>query len=90
MATYIVKAGDSLVDVCYNTTGSLQAIDAIMNANKLTTYTPTLTIGQVLTVPDVVYNSNAVQIAVKRPYNSTTIPTAILTALFVELKNQLQ
>lgn len=71
MAEYVVNSGDTLIDVCYNTTGSLAGIDAIMDMNQLDTYTPELTPGQVLQVPEVVYNSEAAAVASERPYNSS-------------------
>lgn len=70
MALYTVRYGETLLDVCYNTTGAITAIDAIMDANGFDTYTPELTPGQVLEVPDVVYNSDAVHVANVRPFNS--------------------
>lgn len=70
MAFYTVRYGETLLDVCYNTTGAITAIDAIMDANGFDTYTPELTPGQVLEVPDVVYNSDAVHVANVRPFNS--------------------
>lgn len=70
MALYTVRYGETLLDVCYNTTGAITSIDAIMDANGFDTYTPELTPGQVLVVPDVVYNSDAVHIANIRPFNS--------------------
>ncbi len=74
MATYKVKSGDTLMDVCYNTTGSLRAINDIMNANGFDTYTPQLEAGRIIEVPDVVYNSEAVEVANNRPFNSVSIP----------------
>lgn len=74
MATYKVKSGDTLMDVCYNTTGSLRAINDIMNANGFDTYTPQLEAGRIIEVPDVVYNSEAVSVADARPFNSVSLP----------------
>ena len=48
MATYKVKSGDTLMDVCYNTTGSLRAINDIMNANGFDPYTPQLEAGRII------------------------------------------
>ena len=74
MATYKVKSGDTLMDVCYNTTGSLRAINDIMNANGFDTSTPQLEAGRIIEVPDVVYNSEAVSVADARPFNSASLP----------------
>lgn len=62
------------MDVCYNTTGSLRAINDIMNANGFDTYTPQLEAGRIIEVPDVVYNSEAVSVADARPFNSASQP----------------
>lgn len=70
MAQYTVRYGETLQDVCYNATGALTSIDAIMDLNGFDTYTPLLTPGQVLEVPDVVYDSDAVAVANVRPFNS--------------------
>lgn len=83
MATYKVKSGDTLMDVCYNTTGSLRAINDIMNANGFDTYTPQLEAGRIIEVPDVVYNSEAVSVADARPFNSASLP-------FDNLNNQME
>ena len=72
MATYKVKSGDTLMDVCYNTTGSLRAINDIMNANGFDTYTPQLEAGRIIEVPDVVYNSEAVSVAFRTHVRSKT------------------
>ena len=61
------------MDVCYNTTGSLCAINDIMNANGFDTYTPQLEAGRIIEVPDVVYNSEAVSVADARPFNSASL-----------------
>lgn len=78
MATYIAKAGDTLMDVCYNTTGSLRALNEIITANGFDTYTPSISAGQVIEVPDIVYNSEAVSVANMRAFNSTSIPESDL------------
>lgn len=62
------------MDVCYNTTGSLRAINDIMNANGFDTYTPQLEACRIIEVPDVVYNSEAVSVADARPFNSASLP----------------
>lgn len=74
MATYTVKAGESLFDICYNTTGWLTSIDSIMDANNISDYTPQLAAGTIILVPDAVYDSSAVESANKRPFNSTSEP----------------
>lgn len=86
MATYKVKSGDTLMDVCYNTTGSLRAINDIMNANGFDTYTPQLEAGRIIEVPDVVYNSEAVSVADARPFNSASLPFGNLNQQMEQLE----
>lgn len=74
MAQYTVHSGETLIDICYNTTGSLAAINSIMNANNIGSYTQQIAAGTVITVPDVVYNSAAVSSAKNRPFNNTFLP----------------
>lgn len=86
MATYRVKYGDTLFDICLNTTGSLAGINAIMDANGFTTYTPDLTPDSVIEVPDVVYNSEAVSVASQRPFSNASISASDLQSQFEEME----
>jgi hypothetical protein len=52
MSNYVVKAGDSIGDVIFNTTGNLNNWDAVLQANRFTEWTPTLAAGQVIIIPD--------------------------------------
>lgn len=91
MATYTVRLGESIIDVCYNTTGSMAAIDEIMDGNSISTYTPTFKAGTTITVPDVVYNSEAVQVANVRPFNSiSTVEDSEIDTMISELLTQLE
>jgi len=54
-STYIVKVGDTIRDVCINGTGSMSNWDAILSANGFDTWTPLLTAGQEIVVPDGVF-----------------------------------
>lgn len=91
MATYTVRLGESIIDVCYNTTGSMAAIDEIMDGNSISTYTPTFQAGTTITVPDVVYNSEAVQVANVRPFNSiSTVEDSEIDTMISELLTQLE
>lgn len=74
------------MDVCYNTTGSLRAINDIMNANGFDTYTPQLEAGRIIEVPDVVYNSEAVSVADARPFNSASLPFDNLSTQMEQLE----
>lgn len=69
----------------------MAAIDQIMDSNAISTYTPTLQAGTTLTVPDVVYNSEAVQVANIRPFNSvSTVEDSEIDTIISELLTQLE
>lgn len=86
MAQYIVREGESLLDVCYNACGSLSALSAIMEMNKFTTLTPILATGQVLEVPQT-YNNAVVMAANAKPFNSTAISDEDLNELLAEVED---
>ena len=52
MSSYIVKAGECFSDVVLNATGTLLNWDSILEANGYEDWTPILTPGQVLIIPD--------------------------------------
>ena len=49
---YIVKQGETILDVSVNATGSPLNIEKILDVNNIDTWTPTLVAGQQLTIPD--------------------------------------
>lgn len=49
---YIVQAGECISDVVINATGTLANLDAILTANNFDTWTPILTEGQEIIIPD--------------------------------------
>jgi len=51
---YVTKYGESIRDVSINACGSIQAWEPILNLNLYTEWTPTLTAGMILEVPDVI------------------------------------
>lgn len=51
VTTYTVLAGQSIRDVTVNATGSISGKDAILAANGLMDWTPSLLPGSVLTIP---------------------------------------
>ena len=51
-SVYIAKQGMSINDVVLNATGSLVNLDAVLTANNFTDWTPNLSIGQSITIPD--------------------------------------
>lgn len=89
MAAYIIQPGDTLCDVCLNTTGSLRAIDEIMDLNSMVYYAGEITDRKVLVVPNVTYNSAAVQSANKRPFNNSAVSQGELASMLAELRNKL-
>lgn len=69
----------------------MSSIDAVMDANDITTYTPDLVPDTEITVPDVVYNSEAVQVANTRPFSSIcAVDDADIDAMIDELVTELE
>jgi hypothetical protein len=64
---YTVKQGESINDVVQNSTGTLGSttvnnLDLILEANGFTDWTPTLSGGQIIIIPDgVVFDLNALR-----------------------------
>lgn len=85
MAQYMVREGESLLDVCYNACGSLSALYLIMTLNSLDTFTPQLKAGQILQTPET-RNNDGVLVANKRPFNSNLVPIDTLDAMFETLE----
>lgn len=52
MSNYIAKEGETILDVVLNATGSVQNWDAVLNANNLTEWTPVISAGQSLVIPE--------------------------------------
>lgn len=52
--TYTVKPGETIGDICYNSTGTIKNLELIINANGFTSWVPDLTPGQKLIIPDTV------------------------------------
>lgn len=87
MSKYTVREGESLIDVCYNGCGSLGAIYQIMTLNGFDTFTPQLTAGQELEIPETL-NNDGVIVANKRPFNSNLLPQATLDKLLKEVAQE--
>ena len=51
---YIIKPGETIGDVVLNSTGSFNNWDTILSSNGFTTWTPILTAGQSVLIPDTV------------------------------------
>jgi len=51
---YTVRPGDTITDVVLNATGTLVNWDAILEANGFTDWTPQLSAGQLIIIPDTV------------------------------------
>ena len=52
MTNYTVREGETILDVAVNATGSPVNLEAILDANNFDTWTPALTPGQVIIIPD--------------------------------------
>jgi hypothetical protein len=50
--TYTVRAGETILDVSVNSTGSPLNIEKILDANNIDTWTPDLVAGTALIIPD--------------------------------------
>lgn len=70
---YLTQEQDTLLDVAYNTVGSLYAIDYIMDDNNLDDYSISFPYGMSITVNGRIQNNAAVLRARKHPYNSSYI-----------------
>ena len=66
MSYYTVKVGEDISDVILNSTGSLLNWDAILQANNFTDWTPILSIGQQIFIPDGVNTTLQLQSNVQR------------------------
>ena len=53
MSNYITKYGESIFDVCLNSTGTIESVETILNDNVLNTWTPILQPAQSLIIPEV-------------------------------------
>jgi phage tail protein X len=51
---YVVKYGESIRDVCLNATGSINSWESILNLNGFTDWTPTLSVGDEIVIPDII------------------------------------
>jgi len=66
MSYYTVKVGEDISDVILNSTGSLLNWDAILQANNFTDWTPILSVGQQIFIPDGVNTTLQLQSNVQR------------------------
>jgi len=75
MSTYVVRYGETISDVCMNATGNIANWSAILDANGYDDWTPALTAGDVLTIPDgVVTDLNTLRQLAEYPANNASIP----------------
>ena len=90
MTTYIVQPGESIWDVTVNATGTLAGLDAVLDANGFTDWTPDLVAGSSVIIPNAaVLDLNALrQIQTYKICNTSVndIATKINT-IFEILKN---
>lgn len=75
MSTYTVRFSETISDVVLNSTGNLANWDFILTANGFTTWTPDLTAGQVLQIPDTaVIDQNSLRALTTYPANNHSVP----------------
>jgi phage tail protein X len=82
---YTVQQGESLWDVCFNSTGTLANLDIILTANSFTDWTPDLQAGQQILIPDsVTIDANALRQLQQYPVcnNSVSNIDELLSAVF--------
>ncbi len=84
-ANYTVRDGESIWDVSVNATGDIANVQAILDANSILTWSPVLTVGTMLNIPDIVQrNTNVLNevkirpIANNRPSNYNDMVAAIV------------
>lgn len=58
MSSYIVKEGQNIYDCMLCISGDIQELDLILELNDITTYTPDLYVGQVLTTTGIKKSNN--------------------------------
>jgi hypothetical protein len=51
---YKTKVGESIFDVCLNSTGTLQNINTILDYNEFDNWNPEITAGQTILIPDTI------------------------------------
>lgn len=98
---YIVKAGESIWDVCLNSCGALvigsvgdpsyfNNLDAILTANGMTDWTPILTAGMAIIIPNTVsIDSNALQQLLTYPVCNNSVSDVLdqIQTIFATLGN---
>jgi len=52
MSSYIIKSGETISDIAFNSTGNVANWKSILDANGYNEWIPTLTVGQSLFIPD--------------------------------------
>ena len=92
MTYYIVKEGDTILDVSVNSTGSPLNIAAILNANAIDTWTPDLATGTKLIIPDnVQLQTNNLRELRQYPVNdSGFIPSELFDELTLALEKSVK
>lgn len=85
MNNYVVKEGETITDVCFNATGTINNWSAILEANGFTDWTPVLIAGQSIIIPDTVEVQNNVLRALQIYPTCNNSGISNLVALISEL-----
>jgi len=88
LRTYTVQAGETITDVCINATGTINNWGLICDANGFNTWTPTLTAGQVIIIPDAVeMQTNVLYELNQRPVCNNSVPDSKINDVINEMIN---
>lgn len=71
MGTYITSGGETIIDVCLNTVGSIIPVLEVIEENNIDSWDIVFTEGVELSFPDTIYNNAVILQALKNPFIST-------------------
>lgn len=90
MSSYVVKHGQNIYDCMLCISGDIQELDLILELNDITTYTPYLYVGQVLTTTGIKKSNNeALLRAEKYPFANESIDINTLQSNISEIWDSL-
>lgn len=90
MSSYVVKHGQNIYDCMLCISGDIQELDLILELNDITTYTPDLYVGQVLTTTGIKKSNNeALLRAEKYPFANESIDINTLQSNISEIWDSL-
>lgn len=78
MATYTVRQGEDISDVCLNMAGDISSWSDVLNANFFNAWSPQLFSGQILQIPaSTTTNLNNIRALNQYPANNFTVPDIV-------------